>query len=422
MDHFGYKEGFLHAEDIDMHHLARDVGTPFYCYSDATLRRHYDVFTAAFEDVPLTTCFAVKCNSNIAVLRTLAQEGAGADTVSEGEIRRALAAGIAADKIVFSGVGKTRTEMRYALTQRIMQFNVESVVEMEALSEVATSMSMQAPVALRVNPDVIAGTHDNISTGRKGDKFGIDRDEIVAAYERARELPGIHIQGLTTHIGSQLTSLTPFREAFTHVRELVEQLRANGHDITRLDLGGGLGIPYNTDETHPPHPQDYAQMVRETVHDLGCELILEPGRLIAGNAGIFVTSVIYIKRTATRNFAIIDGAMNDFIRPALYQAHHDVVPLVVPSPDAVMEEYDIVGPVCETTDILARERVLPSLKEGDLLAFRSAGAYSAVMSSTYNSRPLVAEVMVKGAQHHTIRPRQTYEQLLALDSTPGWLA
>lgn len=418
MDHFTYKDGVLFAEDVSLTELAAKHGTPFYCYSTATLQRHYRVFAEAFAGRNPLICFALKACSTLAVVKTLAAEGAGADVVSGGEIRIALAAGIPPSKIVFSGVGKTRAEMAYALEQDIFQFNVESEAELDALSEVATEMKKTARVALRVNPDVIAGTHEKISTGNKETKFGIPMRLAVEFYERAGKLPGIAVQGVSVHIGSQLTDLTPFAGAFTRVVELVAKLREKGIAVSTLDLGGGLGIPYK-EESVPPLPAAYGQMVLDITHGLGVQLMFEPGRLLVGNAGVLVTRVLYLKRSEGRIFVIVDAGMNDLVRPAMYDAHHDIVPVTLSS--AVGNEIvDVVGPVCETSDIFAKDRQLPLPRPGDLLAFRSSGAYGASMASTYNARPLLAEVLVNGAESAVIRPRQTYEELLARDALPGW--
>ncbi len=415
MDYFHYKNGIYHAEDVPLPKIAEAVGTPFYCYSSATFTRHFNVLKEAFAAIPTTICYAVKANSNLAVLKLLAGLGAGADTVSEGEIRRAVAAGIPVEKVVFSGVGKTRDEMRYALSLPISQFNVESLEELEQLNEVAASMGVIAPVAVRVNPDVVANTHEKITTGRKEDKFGIPYDMAPSVYARAAELPHIKVQGITTHIGSQLTSLEPFRKAFQRVVSLVEQLKAAGHAIEVVDLGGGLGIPYA--EEAPPSPAEYAQMIIKEIQHLGCRLELEPGRVIAGNAGILVSSLLYMKRTPHREFAVIDAAMNDLMRPAMYGSHHNIFPVQEGKP---MQKADIVGPVCETSDVFTKQADIPDLKPDDLVAIRSAGAYGAVMSGTYNTRLLIPEVLVEGDKFAVIRPRQTYEELLGLDQFADW--
>ncbi|MBM3618670.1 MAG: diaminopimelate decarboxylase [Alphaproteobacteria bacterium] len=418
MDHFQYRDGVLFAEDVNIPALAEQVGTPFYVYSTATLRRHFEVFAAPFKHMPHKVCFAVKSNSNLGVLKTLAEAGAGADVVSEGEIRRALAAGIAPSNIVFSGVGKTKDEMRFALKQKIFQFNVESEPELLALSEVAVEMGAEAAIAIRVNPDVDAKTNAKISTGKKENKFGIDINRAGELYAQAAILPGIRVQGVSMHIGSQLTSIEPFQQAFAKLRGLVEALRASGIAITTVDVGGGLGVPYEPDAQQPPSPEAYAKAVLDAVGDLGCTLLFEPGRLLVGNAGILVTKVIYVKPTETRTFVIADVAMNDLLRPSLYGAYHDIIPVVETS--APLQPIDVVGPVCETGDTFAEQRPLPLPKPDDLLAFRTAGAYGAVMSSTYNSRHLTPEVMVNGNAFSVIRARRTYDDLLALDSIPEW--
>jgi diaminopimelate decarboxylase len=421
MDHFLYRDGILHAEDVPIPEIAASVGTPFYVYSTATLARHYRLFEEALRPLPHLVCFAMKSNSNLAVVRTLGLLGAGVDVVSVGEYLKAKAAGIPGERIVFSGVGKTREEMRIALEGGIRQFNVESEPELRALSEVASAMGLRAPVTLRVNPDVDAGTHEKIATGRKEDKFGIPIARARSVYAEAARLPGIEVVGIDVHIGSQLTRLEPFEAAYRKVAELTRVLRADGHDIRRLDLGGGLGIPYTRSNEAPPLPTDYGEMVRRTVGDLGCEIEIEPGRLIAGNAGLLVARVIYVKEGEGRDFLILDAAMNDLVRPAMYGAHHDIVPVVEPPPGVGHHPYDVVGPVCESGDTFARGRPLPPLAEGDLVAFRSAGAYGAVMASEYNTRPLVPEVLVQAHQFAVIRARPTFDELINRDTIPGWL-
>ena len=416
MDHFTYKNGKLFAEECLVAKIAQDVGTPFYCYSRATLERHYNVFAKALEATNSLICFAVKANSNIAILKILADLGAGGDCVSEGEIRRCLKAGISADKIVFSGVGKTRAELKYALSINIMQINVESEQELDILNEVACSMGVKAPVSFRVNPNIDAGTHDKISTGRKEDKFGIDFDSARQIYKKAAAMESIYIRGVATHIGSQLTDLNPFAKAFEKINELVCKLRQDGHDIKYLDLGGGLGIPYET--KIPPSPAEYADIVIKATKDLNCNLIFEPGRLIAGNAGILVSETILLKKTNNKNFLVIDAAMNDLIRPTLYDAYHDIIPV---SEGEANITVDIVGPVCETGDVFAKNRILPELKPGDLIAIRSCGAYGAVMSSEYNSRPLIAEILVDSDRYAVIRNRPAYEDMFKRDIVPAWL-
>ena len=419
MDHFNYKGGLLAAEDVDLTALADEVGTPFYCYSTATLERHFSVFDAALEGLDHTICYAVKANSNLAVIATLARKGAGADVVSGGELDRALAAGVVPEKIVFSGVGKTAEEMVQALDAGISQLNVESEPELEMLSGVAADKGTVAPVAIRINPDVDAKTHEKITTGRAENKFGIDWDRAGEIYAKARDLPGIDAGGIAVHIGSQLTDLEPYRNAYARLKEVALDLRDQGHDIRRLDLGGGLGIPYD-DEQAPP-PSDYGAMVREIISDLDCHVTVEPGRLIAGNAGVLVTRVLYVKKGATRRFVIVDAAMNDLIRPTLYDAYHAVVSVKEPVDGGEQSLVDVVGPVCETGDTFGVARHLPAVMPGDLLAIRSAGAYGAVMASTYNGRPLVPEVLVSGADHSVVRRRVETQEVMAYDSMAPWL-
>jgi diaminopimelate decarboxylase len=421
MDHFLYRRGVLHAEDVPLPEIATAVGTPVYVYSTATLTRHYRVFEEALSGMPHLICYALKANSNLAVVRLMASLGAGADVVSEGEYRRAKAAGVPGEKIVFSGVGKTRVEMRVALEGGVRQFNVESEPELAALSEVATSMGVVAPVTVRVNPDVDARTHAKIATGKAENKFGIPIGRAREVYAEAARLPGIEVVGIDVHIGSQLTELAPYEAAFVKVAELAEALRADGHDIRRLDLGGGLGIPYRRSNEAPPLPFDYGAVIRRTVGHLGCEIEIEPGRLIAGNAGVLISRVIWVKAGEGRDFVILDAAMNDLIRPALYDAWHDIVPVIEPEPGAEMRDYDVVGPVCETGDTFAERRPLPPLAEGDLVAFRSAGAYGAVMASEYNSRPLVPEVLVDGDHYAVVRERPTFDAMMSRDTIPEWM-
>lgn len=420
MSGFAYRGGALFAEDVAVTDLANAVGTPFYCYSADGLRRNYTDFAGAFAGLDATVCYAVKANSNQAVISLFASMGAGADVVSEGELRRALAAGVPPEKIVFSGVGKTRDEMAMALDADCGQFNIESEPELAALSDVASGMNKTATIVLRVNPDVDADTHHKISTGRAGDKFGIELDRIREVYAAAAKLPGVTPAGLAVHIGSQLTKLDPFRDAFERIAALVLDLRADGHNVDRVDLGGGLGIVYQ-DEI-PPVPTDYADIVRDVFGKLNVALTFEPGRRLTGEAGILVTRVIYVKESGGRRFAVVDSAMNDLIRPTLYEAWHDIDPVMEPAGDAPSEAVDIVGPVCETGDVLAVQRDMPPLAADDLLAVRSAGAYGAVMSSTYNSRLLIPEVMVNGAQFAVIRPRADYDTLIGQDVVPGWVA
>ena len=422
MNHFQHRAGVLHAEDVPLPTIAAEVGTPFYCYSTATLSRHYDVFSRAFDGIDHLVCYAMKANSNQAVLSTLARHGSGADVVSGGELMRARRAGIPAARIMFSGVGKQAWEMDLALAEDILCFNVESEPELETLSARAVAAGREARVSFRINPDVDAGTHAKISTGKKEDKFGIAWHDAARVYARAGELPGIRVTGIDMHIGSQITQLEPFDAAFGRLRGLIEQLRGEGHAIEHVDLGGGLGIPYHADNRPPPDPVEYASVVRRHVEGLDAQIIFEPGRLIAGNAGIFVTSVLYVKEGDDRVFVIVDGAMNDLIRPTLYDAHHEVIPVDVNRAASGRVRADVVGPVCESGDFLALQRDMALPRAGDLLALGSAGAYGAVQSGTYNSRALVPEVLVNGAQWHVVRPRPALEALIAQDSLPPWLA
>ncbi len=417
MDHFTYRNGTLYAEDVPLSNIANAVGTPFYCYSHATLVRHAQVFSQSLAAVKPLVCFAVKANSNIAVLKTLATQGLGADVVSAGELRRALAAGIAASKIVFSGVGKTREEMAFALRANIYQFNVESDRELYLLNDVARSLNLRAAIALRVNPDVDAKTHAKISTGKKENKFGIDIADAPRIYALAQSLPNILVQGVSVHIGSQLTDLAPFAAAYARVRTLVEQLRNEGIAIRTIDLGGGLGVPY-ADGDAPPLPTEYGELVREMFGDFGAEFIFEPGRLISGNAGILVTQVLYVKHAAA-TYVVVDAGMNDLMRPALYDAVHAIVPLQLSA--AAPATVSVVGPVCESTDVFLKNVTMPLPSEGDLLAFRTAGAYGASLSNSYNSRLLVPEVMVRGDQFAIIRPRPSYDAMLAAEVIPEWV-
>ncbi|MFX0542184.1 diaminopimelate decarboxylase [Roseovarius sp. S4756] len=421
MDHFLYKDGMLHAEDVPVAEIAAVVGTPFYVYSTATLERHFRLFDEALEGMDHLVCYAMKAASNVAILKTLARLGAGMDVVSGGEYMRAKAAGVPGERIVFSGVGKTRDEMRLALTGGIRQFNVESEPEMEVLSAVAVELGVVAPITVRVNPDVDAKTHAKIATGKSENKFGIPIARAREVYRLAADLPGLEAIGIDVHIGSQLTELEPFRLAYQKVAELTEVLRADGHDIRRLDLGGGLGIPYTRGNEAPPLPTEYGTLVQETLGHLGCEIEIEPGRLIAGNAGLMVSEVIYVKSGEDRDFLILDGAMNDLIRPAMYDAWHDIVPVIEPEPGAEQQPYDIVGPVCESGDTFAKQRMMPRLSAGDLVAFRSAGAYGAVMSSEYNTRPLIPEVLVNGHDFAVIRARPSFDEMINRDTIPEWL-
>jgi diaminopimelate decarboxylase len=420
MDHFLYRDGALYAEDVPVAEIAASVGSPFYVYSTATLTRHFQLFHDALAWTDHTICFAMKSNSNQAVLKLLGDLGAGMDVVSGGEYARAKAAGVPGERIVFSGVGKTRDEMRLALTGGVRQFNVESEPEMEVLSEVAVSLGLVAPITVRVNPDVDARTHAKISTGKKGDKFGIPISRASEVYARAAALPGIKVIGIDVHIGSQLTELEPFEQAYLKVADLTRQLRSEGHEISRLDLGGGLGIPYARSNEAPPLTTEYGELIRRTVGDLGCEIEIEPGRLISGNAGIMVAGVIYVKDGDGTNFLILDGAMNDLIRPAMYGAWHDIIPVIEAAPGVEQALYDIVGPVCESGDTFAKGRPMPPLSAGDLVAFRSAGAYGAVMASEYNTRPLIPEVLVHGDQFAVIRARPTFDEIIARDTIPEW--
>jgi diaminopimelate decarboxylase len=421
MDHFLYRDGALYAEDVPVAEIVAAVGTPFYVYSSATLLRHFRLFDEALDGMEHLVCFAMKSNSNQAVLKLLGDAGAGMDVVSGGEYLRAKAAGVSGDKIVFSGVGKTADEMRLALTGGVRQFNVESEPEMRRLSEVATSLGMVAPITVRVNPDVDAKTHEKISTGKKGDKFGIPIDRASEVYALAASLPGLKVVGIDVHIGSQLTQLEPFELAYEKVKDLTIQLRAEGHEIIRLDLGGGLGIPYERSNEAPPLPTDYGAMVKRVLGDLDVEIEIEPGRLISGNAGIMVSKVIYLKQGADRQFLIIDGAMNDLVRPAMYGAHHDIIPVNERPAGAQSATYDIVGPICESGDTFAKGRSMAAVAPDELIAFRSAGAYGAVMSSEYNSRPLIPEVLVQGDQFAVIRHRPTFDEMINRDTIPEWL-
>ena len=422
MHHFRYRNGILHAEDVDVREIAAAVGTPFYCYATATIERHYRVFAEAFTEFDPLICYSIKANSNQAVIATLARLGAGMDVVSEGELRRALAAGVAPDKIIFSGVGKTRAEMAAALDAGILSFNVESEPELHALAEVAAGRNRRARVSLRINPDVDPHTHEKISTGRAEHKFGIPYDEAPRLYGIAAGLEGLEVWGVHMHIGSQISELAPFERAFGLMRALIVALRAEGHDIRHADLGGGLGVPYRKDEPDPPHPSDYARIVEQALGDLDLQLALEPGRLITGNAGILVTRVLYNKPVDGKHFLIVDAAMNDLMRPTLYDAHHEIWPIAEEANAGPMRPTDVVGPVCETGDYLARGRLLPALPEGALLAVMTAGAYGAVQSGTYNSRPLVPEVLVRGGKFAVVRPRPSHEDLIALDHLPPWLS
>ena len=421
MHQFAYRQGLLHAEDVNLADLAAAVGTPFYCYSTETLERHYRVFADAFSGLDAEVCYSVKANSNLGVLATLARAGAGMDVVSEGEIRRVLAVGVTPEKIAFSGVGKTKDEMVFALQHGIFAFNVESEPELRVLSETATALGRPARVALRVNPDIDAKTHHKIATGKAENKFGIPFGEALALYRLAGALPGIDPRGVHMHIGSQITDLAPFRNAFALLKELVEDLRANGFVIDFVNLGGGLGVPYRSDEPAPPLPAEYGKLVRGAVGDLCCKLLFEPGRLIAANAGVLVSRVLYVKHGEPKTFTIVDAAMNDLVRPTLYEAYHEIWPVAEPTPNAALTTGDVVGPVCETGDYLALDRALPELKACDLIAVMTAGAYGAVLASQYNSRLLVPEVLVAGGHYTVTRPRPSYGDMLAAERLPDWL-
>jgi diaminopimelate decarboxylase len=421
MDHFLYKNGVLHAEDVAIPDIVASVGAPFYVYSTATLTRHFQLFDDALAGMDHLVCYAMKAASNQAILQTLAKLGAGMDVVSGGEYARARAAGVPGERIVFSGVGKTRDEMRLAMTGGIRQFNVESEPEMAVLSAVATELGVNAPITIRVNPDVDAKTHAKIATGKSENKFGIPISRAREVYAQAAALPGIDVIGIDVHIGSQLSQLEPFELAYQKVAELTETLRADGHDIRRLDLGGGLGIPYTRSNEAPPLPTDYGAMVKRVLGHLNCEIEIEPGRLIAGNAGILVSQVIYVKEGEDRKFLILDAAMNDLIRPAMYDAHHDIDPVIEPQAGAERDKYDVVGPVCESGDTFAKGREMAQMNAGDLVAFRSAGAYGAVMSSEYNTRPLIPEVMVNASEFAVIRSRPSFDEIINRDTIPEWL-
>lgn len=420
MHHFDYQDGTMHAEGVDLARLAETVGTPFYCYSTATLTRHYKVFAGAFADVPSLVCYAMKANSNQAVITTLAKLGAGADVVSGGELKRAMAAGIPAAKIMFSGVGKTARELAAAVDAGILCVNVESEPELDLLSQIAAGKGGTAAISLRVNPDVDARTHAKIATGKAENKFGIPISRAREVYARAAKLPGLRVAGVDMHIGSQITVLEPFDDAFALLSEFVQTLRHDGHHIEHVDLGGGLGIPYREDD-EPPHPDAYAKVVKKATRALGCTLVFEPGRLLVGNAGVLLTRVLYLKRGEAKTFVIVDAAMNDLVRPTLYEAHHDIRPVAQPKQGAARIVADVVGPVCESGDFLALDRAMPAPAPGDLLAIMSAGAYGAVQAGTYNTRALVPEVMVNGPAWTLVRPRVEVDELIARDRIPEWL-
>jgi diaminopimelate decarboxylase len=421
MHHFTYRDGVLHAEAVNLVKLAEQVGTPFYCYSTATLERHYRVFADAFADVPSLVCYAMKANSNQAVIATLARLGAGADVVSGGELKRALLAGVPPNKIMFSGIGKTAGELALALDENILCVNVESEPELELLSTIATSKGQIANISIRVNPDVDAKTHAKIATGKSENKFGIPISRAREVYTRAAKLKGVRVAGVDMHIGSQIIELTPFDEAFALLSDFVRTLRQDGHTISHVDLGGGLGIPYREDNEPPPDPTAYAEVVKRATRGLDCKLIFEPGRLIVGNAGILVTRVIYIKRGEAKTFVIADAAMNDLVRPTLYEAYHRILPVTEPTPGAARTVADVVGPVCESGDFLALDRDMAIPAPGDLLAVMTAGAYGAVQAGTYNTRALIPEVLVRNDEWALVRPRLEADQLIGLDRMPAWL-
>ncbi|MGC2010355.1 MAG: diaminopimelate decarboxylase [Pseudolabrys sp.] len=421
MHHFAYRDGVLHAEAVNLDTLAAAVGTPFYCYSTATLTRHYQVFATAFADVRALVCYAMKANSNQAVVKTLAKLGAGADVVSGGELRRARLAGIPPDKIMFSGIGKTAPELALAVDEGIFCVNVESEAELELLSSIASATGRSARVSIRVNPDIDAKTHHKIATGKAENKFGIPISRAREIYAGAAKLKGLEVAGVDMHIGSQITELGPFGNAFALLAEFVRVLRSDGHTISHVDLGGGLGIPYRDDNEAPPHPEAYAEVVKRATRDLDCRLIFEPGRLLVGNAGILVTRVLFVKHGEAKNFVIVDAAMNDLMRPTLYDAHHEIWPVAEKPSSGRRIRADVVGPVCESGDFLAVNRDMVEPADGALLAVMSAGAYGAVQAGTYNTRALVPEVLVNGAEWALIRPRLEVDQLIALDRMPDWL-
>ncbi len=422
MHHFTYRDGVLCAEAVSLNMLAKEVGTPFYCYSSATLTRHYQVFTDAFTGIDALICYAMKANSNQAVIATLARLGAGADVVSGGELMRARLAGVPREKIMFSGIGKTADELALAVDEDILCINIESEPELDLLSKIAAGKGRTAPISVRVNPDVDAKTHHKIATGRAENKFGIPISRAREVYAHAAKLPGLKVTGVDMHIGSQITDLDPFDNAFALLAEFVRELRSDGHTISHVDLGGGLGIPYRDDNEPPPRPEAYADVVKRATRDLGCRLIFEPGRLLVGNAGILVTRVLFMKHGEAKNFVIVDAGMNDLIRPTLYDAYHEIWPVKEMAAASPRIRADVVGPVCESGDFLARERDLAEPVAGDLLAVMSAGAYGAVQAGTYNSRPLVPEILVNGPEWAVIRPRLEVDQLIALDRMPAWLS
>lgn len=429
MHHFAYRDGSLFAEDVDLTRIAAEVGTPVYVYSSATIERHYRLFEQAVRGTApagkAQVFYAMKANGNLGVLKTLGALGAGIDTVSEGEVRKALAAGIPASKIVFSGVGKSESELRFAVEAGIYQVNIETEGELDLLSKVAASLGKRQEAVFRVNPDIGAGGHAKITTGSSENKFGVSFEEVGRLYARAANMPGVRIMGLAVHIGSQIRETQAYEAAYAKMAALVGGLRGEGHRVDRLDLGGGLGIPYDIprDFDHGPGLiEAYAAMVGRVTKGLEVELGFEPGRLIVGNAGILMTRVLHLNPRPTKQFLVVDAAMNDLVRPAMYEAYHEIWPVTEPAADAPRIAYDVVGPICESGDTFTAGRVLPALKPNDLIAFMSAGAYGASMSSTYNQRLLVAEVLVKGAQYAVTRPRQSYEELIGTDRAPPWLA
>ena len=421
MHHFAYRNGVLHAEGVNLTALAEAVGTPFYCYASATLERHYNVFAGAFAEVDALVCYSLKANSNQAVIATLAKLGAGADVVSSGELLRARAAGIPPDKIMFSGVGKTVDELALAVDEDVLCVNVESEAELELLAAIAAAKGRAIDISIRVNPDIDPKTHAKIATGKAENKFGIPISRAREVYARAAKLKGVRIAGVDMHIGSQIVELDPFGDAFALLADFVRALRADGHTISHIDLGGGLGIPYREDNDPPPDPDAYARIVKNATRGLGCKLIFEPGRLIVGNAGILVTRVLYVKHGEAKTFVIVDAGMNDLIRPTLYEAHHDIRPVREAAVGAPRIVADVVGPVCESGDFLALDRSLPAPQPGELLAVMTAGAYGAVQAGTYNTRALVPEVLVRANEWALVRPRVTVEELIALDRLPPWL-
>jgi len=421
VNHFTYRDGVLHAEDVSLPVIAAEAGTPFYCYAAATLERHYRVFKEAFAGLDTLICYAMKANSNQSVIRTFVEAGAGLDVVSEGELRRALAAGCEPEKIVFAGVGKTAREIALAIDIGILCFNVESEPELRLISEIASAKGRTANIAIRVNPDVDARTHAKITTGKAENKFGIPYDRARRVYADAARLPGIRIVGVDMHIGSQITDLAPYQAAYERLADLARALREDGHTIDHVDAGGGLGIPYRLDDPPPPEPAAYGEVVRRKLGNLGARILFEPGRVFVGNAGILVTRVLYVKHGAAKTFVVVDAAMNDLIRPTLYDAHHDIRPVRQPSTTETVVA-DVVGGICETGDYFALDRRLPWLAAGDLVAIMTAGAYGATEASNYNTRPLLPEIMVKGAEWATVRPRQTYDDLIGQDRLAPWLA